>query len=134
MIMMMTIGIFFQHEADLTFPPPSSISSGIADISLTVLDPDGRCAGMLVYGSQVAIIPFRRDTLWKKVRKGWMACRPGNGPPLDDNTTAATASISWKKEGSGGAGGDAMDVEGEEEGEEGDDVEVRDEGGGQMVV
>lgn len=27
------------------------------------VDPDGRCAVMLIYGTRLVVLPFRRDTL-----------------------------------------------------------------------
>jgi len=57
-------------------PPAVDRLEGINDSAPTVMDPSERCAGMLVYGTQVAIMPFQRDMLAKKVLRLLLGARP----------------------------------------------------------
>lgn len=53
--------------------------SGLGDLSPTVMDPECRCAAMLVYGSQLAVMPFRAVALAKKVVRVLRSSRPAAG-------------------------------------------------------
>lgn len=58
-------------------PPPHLLSPGLPDDALCPqdgfvqnvhaprvrVDPDGRCAAMLIYGSRLVVLPFRRESL-----------------------------------------------------------------------
>jgi hypothetical protein len=113
-------------------PPAVDRLEGINDSAPTVMDPSERCAGMLVYGTQVAIIPFQRDLLAKKVLRLILGVRPDQAsrrkdlfpvriPPRETlATTLMSAAVHRKgQRGGGGGAGKRKRRGGEEEGREG---------------
>ena len=111
-------------------PPAVDRLEGINDSAPTVMDPMERCAGMLVYGTQVAIMPFQRDLLAKKVLRLLLGVRPDQGsrrrdlfpvriPPRETLATTLMSAAVHRKGQRGGGKRKRGGQGGEEEGRKG---------------